>query len=170
ESFEWFGSYVVDYPDTGEVSVYKYNASQGVLEDVTDDLFDGDEILMAGRMKWPYGSDDVVNTTTDESLWKLRDSQGGIRYILRDGGNGFMPEWEIEDLRDAQSIDILISAVFFDTVYYYDYTDAGHGLVRWNFKSNNAIRDATGIPIDPEYELFGWEGRMYYAKYDPVEG
>lgn len=166
DAFQWFGTYVIDYVEGNQAKVYDYDPILETLEDVTNVILDGDEVVYVKHLKNPYGDEDQVNYSPFETLWKIKEGNT-IKYILRDG-LGFMPGWQLVDINGVEDVDAMISSAFEDSVYYYNYDDTFHGLVRLNFRNGITVKDATGIAFNSEFKLFGWEGKMYYAKYDPI--
>jgi hypothetical protein len=79
-----------------------------------------------------------------------------------------MPQWELVDLRAVQSVNFM-SGISADTMYFYNYDDPGHALVRANYKTGGRKRESTGIPLTSEYKIFAWERNIYFVRYDAGE-
>jgi hypothetical protein len=54
-------------------------------------------------------------------------------------------------------------------MYFYNYDDPGHALVRANYKTGGRKRESTGIPLTSEYKIFAWERNIYFVRYDAGE-
>jgi hypothetical protein len=167
-AFEWFDSYLVDYPGNGLARVFLYDNSIDTLIEKTTDLFNGDNIVSAGFIRSSAASDDVFYLHSCRSIWNTKTQSGLTKYFFRDGCVGTMPQWEQVDLRGVQSVNFM-SGIAADTMYFYNYDDPDHALVRANYKTGGRVRENTGIPLSTEYEIFAWDRNIYFVRYDGGE-
>lgn len=159
---------IVVHEDDGSKKVYQYNTNLDSCLEVTDSAFPNFTVLDYQKLKWTtYGYPWEPPQSYYDSYWKGRNQSGSIRYYTR---NTFGEDYEIVDLRNVPEADFIHSDYTTDTAYYYNYSNAQRGLVRYNIFDGGSKKDPTSVPFNQEFKLKGYLGKIYFGRYSSQSG
>lgn len=158
--------WTVDFLDNGEKSVYDYIQSVDSCIEITNSEFPGYTLLDVLSPKWPAWGPLYPNypaTSIEDLVWKGKTQNGSVRYFLR---TFLGQEYEIVDLRNDSDVDFVYSHFHDDSIYYYNRTELNRGLVKTNFKNGMSVKESTSIQFDADFTLQGYNGKMYFGRYN----